>query len=101
MDKQTQKYTWWIKVLTNKNCNMYYFGDFESYKEAEQIKNVYIQNLEKKQIKKVNILIELNEPKEISTIWEKNKEVENLIIVKNNLKNNTLLTKLLNLLILI
>ena len=101
MNKEIQKYTWWIKVLTNNTCNMYYFGDFESYKEAEQIKNTYIQDLEEKKVKKVNILIELNEPKKISKIWEKNKEVENLIIVKNNLKNNDALIRLLNLLILI
>ena len=100
MKKEIQKYTWWIKLTINKDCNIYYFGDFESYEEAEQIKNIYIQNLDKEKAKKVNILIELNEPKMISTTWGKSKEVKNLIIVKTNLKKDASLTKLLNLLIL-
>ena len=97
MNEGTQEYTWWLKIIMNKANNVYYFGDFESYKKAERFKKIYINNLDEKKAKKVNIQIELNKHEKINTSWRRDKGTENLIIIKNNPNKNTSLTKLLKL----
>ena len=91
-----KKNGWWIKILTNYPIYIYYFGAFELYSKAEYFRNKCVKDLSKEnkidviKIKKYqNIKLDIKNHK-------KNKEIKGIIILEKNLKNYTLLIKLLN-----
>ena len=63
---KTQKFGWWVKILTNKPNYIYYFGVFDNYQEAESCKKGYIQDLEEEKAEIVDIEIEQCQPKQIT-----------------------------------
>lgn len=65
MDKKTQKFGWWIEILTNNPNYLYYFGSFNSYWEAEWAKSGYIQDLKEEKAIIVDIQINKCQPKEL------------------------------------
>ncbi len=91
-----KKIGWQIKILTNQPIYIYYFGAFEQYPKAKYFRNKCVQDLGKEnkidiiEIKKYqNIKLDIKNHK-------KNKEIKGIIILEKNLKNYTLLIKLLN-----
>ena len=63
---ETQKFGWWIKILTNKPNCIYYFGAFDNYWEAESCKKGYIQDLEEEKAKIVDIQIHQCQPRQLT-----------------------------------
>ena len=61
-----QKFGWWIEILTSKPDYIYYFGVFNSYREAEQSKNDYIQDLKEEKAKIIDIQIKQCQPKQLT-----------------------------------
>ena len=91
-----KKIGWWIKILTNQPIYIYYFGAFKQYPKAKYFRNKRVQDLQKEnkidiiEIKKYqNIKLDIKNHK-------KHKEIKSIIILEKNLKNYTLLIKLLN-----
>ena len=71
MNKKTQefkiqKFGWWIGILTSEPDYIYYFGVFNSYREAEQYKNDYIQDLKGEKAKIIDIQIKQCQPKQLT-----------------------------------
>ena len=65
-EHKTEKFGWWIKILTNKPDYIYYFGVFDSYWEAEWCKKGYIKDLEEEKAEIVDIEIEQCQPKQLT-----------------------------------
>ena len=65
-DFKIQKFGWWIGILTSKPDYIYYFGVFNSYREAELSKNDYIQDLKEEKAKIIDIQIKQCQPKQLT-----------------------------------
>ena len=61
-----QKFGWWIGIVTSKPDYIYYFGVFDSYREAKQSKNDYIQDLKEEKAKIIDIQIKQCQPKQLT-----------------------------------
>lgn len=72
MSENTKKFGWWIEILTNNPDYIYYFGAFNSYWEAEQSKDMYIQDLEEEKAKIVEVEIEQCQPKRLTIPYSRN-----------------------------
>ena len=66
MNEETQKFGWWIRILTDKPTYIYYFGAFDNYYEAEYHKNGYIKDLEEEGSKIVDIQIKQCQPEQLT-----------------------------------
>ena len=64
---ELQEFGWWIEILTYNPTYMYYFGVFDSYREAESAKNGYIQDLREEGAEIINLEIEKCQPRRINT----------------------------------
>ena len=69
MDENTPEFGWWIEILTNEPDYIYYFGAFNSYLEAEEYKDIYIQDLEEEKAKIVGVEIEQCQPRELTIFY--------------------------------
>ena len=66
MNQQTAEFGWWIKIVTNQPLYIYYFGVFNSYSEAVQHKDGYIEDLIEEGINIVNIKIQRCQPRQLT-----------------------------------
>jgi len=53
---------WWLEVVTKKPNCIYYFGPFDSSKEAELEKSGYIEDLKKEKAEVIEARIKLHNP---------------------------------------
>lgn len=61
---------WWIKVVTEAPQCTYYFGPFDSTREAELAKAGYIEDLEQEGAKKITVFISQSQPKTLTVCEE-------------------------------
>ena len=66
MNKKTQEFSWWIKILANEPMCIYYFGPFNSYYEAQWYENGYIKDLNREGSYIIDIQINQHQPKELT-----------------------------------
>ena len=58
--------SWWLEIVTkNPNC-IYYFGPFDSLREAELEKDGYIEDLSQEQAEVIGARIKLHNPLQLT-----------------------------------
>ena len=72
MSENAEEFGWWIEILTNNPNYIYYFGAFDSCREAEQSQNMYIQDLEEEKAEIVEIEIEQCQPRKLTIPYPHN-----------------------------
>lgn len=43
--RETIEFGWWVEIKTDKPPCIYYFGNFDNYREAESAVNGYVEDL--------------------------------------------------------
>ena len=57
---------WWLKVITNNPHCIYYFGPFDSSREAEIAQEGYIEDLKQEGAQEIKTEIKLYNPKALT-----------------------------------
>lgn len=60
------KLAWWLQVITNRPYCIYYFGPFDTWKEAELAQNGYIEDLNQEGAEGIYAQIRLDNPSELT-----------------------------------
>ena len=60
------KLAWWLQIITHRPYCIYYFGPFDSSKEAELAKGGYIEDLYQEGAEGINAQIRLDNPSELT-----------------------------------
>lgn len=68
---------WWVRITTSSPYCIYYFGPFQSYREAQAQRNGYIEDLESEGAQAIKVSIRRRQP-DVLTIC-----VEDPFIQKN------------------
>lgn len=58
--------SWWLEVITKKPHCIYYFGPFDSFREAEQEKNGYIEDLRQEAAEEIEVRVKWHNPRELT-----------------------------------
>ena len=66
MSQKLEEPSWWIEILVDGPACIYYFGNFDSYQEAELSKNRYIQDLQEEGAEPVATRIGQYNPEEFA-----------------------------------
>lgn len=63
---ENSKLAWWLQVITDIPYCVYYFGPFESFKEADLAKSGYIEDLNQEGAEGIEAQIKFDNPKELT-----------------------------------
>lgn len=63
---ENSKLAWWLQIITNSPHCVYYFGPFESFKEADLAKGGYIEDLNQEGAEGIDAQIKFDNPKELT-----------------------------------
>ena len=63
------KLAWWLQIITHSPYCVYYFGPFESFKEAYLAKSGYIEDLNQEGAQGIDAQIRFDNPQEL-TIYQ-------------------------------
>jgi hypothetical protein len=63
-------FAWWVKIDTANPPCVYYFGPFDSSKEARLTQDGYIEDLEEEKSQIVSVEIKYCKPKELTICQE-------------------------------
>lgn len=66
---------WWVEIISNKPCCIYYFGPFDSVQQATVDQNGYIEDLVNEGAQEITVQIKCCKPNEL-TIFPKDELVE-------------------------
>ncbi|MFB2938557.1 DUF1816 domain-containing protein [Aerosakkonemataceae cyanobacterium BLCC-F154] len=58
--------SWWLEIVTKKPSCIYYFGPFDSLKEAELEKGGYIEDLRQEQAEVIDTRIKFDNPLQLT-----------------------------------
>ena len=61
---------YWVEITTDRPHCLYYFGDFDSYSEAEQMQNGYVEDLLAEQAEGIEVAIKRCSPTNLTVTEE-------------------------------
>lgn len=67
---ESSEINWWIRVETKKPYATYYFGPFDSFLEAEEHCNDYIEDLEQENAQNITYSFELTNPLSLTIVHD-------------------------------
>ncbi|MFB2923346.1 MULTISPECIES: DUF1816 domain-containing protein [Aerosakkonema] len=57
---------WWLEIITKDPYCIYYFGPFDSLKEAQEEQSGYIEDLKQEGVGEIYAQIKLSDPVELT-----------------------------------